>query len=54
MKLSELIEELQQYNQDADVYVFSSQQWKLAIQTFDNEQWDHVFISWLTDEELVA
>lgn len=54
MKLSELIEELQHYNQDADVYVLSSQQWKPVIQTFDNDIWNHVFISWLTDEELVA
>lgn len=54
MKVSQLIEELQQYSQDADIYVLSSQTWKLAIQTFDNEEWDNVFISWLTDEELVA
>lgn len=54
MKVLELIEELKQYNQDADIYVLSNHIWNLALQTFDNEDEDIVFISSQSDEELVA
>ena len=54
MKVSELIKELQEHSQEAEVFVEKDFQWAKAVFVFEDEEWTQCHICTHTEKELAT